>query len=141
MAAKTWTGQWWKYGGGGTVWDSMAYDAELDLLYIGVGNGSPWDRDVRSPKGGDNLFLSSIVAVRPDTGEVGLLMQVLVSVVGSEGADCSLLDVPPLSGARLSLTRGPDTKTTSIWTIVPSCLLASKSVGRGRVRVRARFRH
>ena len=69
MAAKTWTGQWWKYGGGGTVWDSMAYDAELDLLYIGVGNGSPWDRDVRSPKGGDNLFLSSIVALRPDTGK------------------------------------------------------------------------
>ena len=69
MAAKTWTGQWWKYGGGGTVWDSMAYDAELDLLYIGVGNGSPWDRDVRSPKGGDNLFLSSIVALKPDTGE------------------------------------------------------------------------
>ncbi|MDJ0751055.1 MAG: PQQ-dependent dehydrogenase, methanol/ethanol family [Woeseiaceae bacterium] len=68
-AAKTWTGEWWTYGGGGTVWDSMAYDPELDLLYFGVGNGSPWDRDVRSPDGGDNLFLSSIVAVRPDTGE------------------------------------------------------------------------
>jgi len=69
MAAKTWTGEWWKYGGGGTVWDSMAYDPALDLLYIGVGNGSPWDRDIRSPGGGDNLFLSSIVALRPDTGE------------------------------------------------------------------------
>ncbi len=68
-AAKTWTGEWWAYGGGGTVWDSMAFDPELDLLYLGVGNGSPWDRDVRSPDGGDNLFLSSIVAVRPDTGE------------------------------------------------------------------------
>ncbi len=68
-AAKTWTGEWWTYGGGGTVWDSMAFDPELDLLYFGVGNGSPWDRDVRSPDGGDNLFLSSIVAVRPDTGE------------------------------------------------------------------------
>jgi PQQ-dependent dehydrogenase (methanol/ethanol family) len=68
-AAETWTGEWWQYGGGGTVWDSMAYDAELDLLYFGVGNGSPWDRDVRSPDGGDNLFLSSIVAVRPDSGE------------------------------------------------------------------------
>ena len=68
-AAETWTGQWWSYGGGGTVWDSMAYDPELDLLYFGVGNGSPWDRDVRSPDGGDNLFLSSIVAVRPDSGE------------------------------------------------------------------------
>jgi len=68
-AAETWTGDWWRYGGGGTVWDSMAYDAELDLLYIGVGNGSPWNRNVRSPEGGDNLYLSSIVALRPSTGD------------------------------------------------------------------------
>jgi quinohemoprotein ethanol dehydrogenase len=68
-AAKTWQGEWWKYGGGGTVWDSMAYDPELDLLYIGTGNGSPWNQKIRSPGGGDNLFLSSIVALRPDTGE------------------------------------------------------------------------
>ncbi|MEZ5922061.1 MAG: PQQ-dependent dehydrogenase, methanol/ethanol family [Parvularculaceae bacterium] len=69
MAAKTWNGQWWKLGGGGTVWDSMAYDPDLDLLYIGVGNGSPWNQRIRSPGGGDNLFLSSIVALRPETGE------------------------------------------------------------------------
>ena len=70
MAAKTWNGKWWELGGGGgTVWDSMAYDPELDLLYFGVGNGTPWNRDIRSPGGGDNLFLSSIVAVRPKTGE------------------------------------------------------------------------
>jgi quinohemoprotein ethanol dehydrogenase len=56
-------------GGGGTVWDSMAYDPELDLLYFGVGNGTPWNQEIRSPGGGDNLFLSSIVAVRPDTGD------------------------------------------------------------------------
>lgn len=61
-------------GGGGTAWDSMAYDPELDLLYVGVGNGSPWNRAYRSPGKdgtgeGDNLYLSSIVAVRPDTGE------------------------------------------------------------------------
>ncbi len=68
-AAETWTGEWWKFGGGGTVWDSMAYDPELGLLYIGVGNGSPWDRNVRSPGGGDNLFLSSIVALKAGTGE------------------------------------------------------------------------
>ena len=66
---KTWNGEWWKLGGGGTVWDSMAYDPDLDLLYIGVGNGSPWNQRIRSPGGGDNLFLSSIVALRPDTGE------------------------------------------------------------------------
>jgi quinohemoprotein ethanol dehydrogenase len=69
MAAKTWTGEYWAAGGGGTAWDSMAYDQNLDLLYVGVGNGSPWNQSIRSPEGGDNLFLSSIVAVRPDTGE------------------------------------------------------------------------
>lgn len=70
MAAKTWNGRWWELGGGGgTVWDSMAYDAELDLLYFGVGNGTPWNQKIRSPGGGDNLFLSSILAVRPATGE------------------------------------------------------------------------
>ena len=68
-ALSTWTGEFWQLGGGGTVWDSMAYDPELELLYIGVGNGSPWNHAVRSPEGGDNLYLSSIVAVRPKTGE------------------------------------------------------------------------
>ena len=70
MAAETWNGAWWQLGGGGgTVWDAMAYDPELDLLYIGVGNGAPWNQQIRSPGGGDNLFLSSIVALRPDSGE------------------------------------------------------------------------
>ena len=68
MAAETWNGEWWTLGGGGTVWDSMAYDPGLDLLYIGTGNGSPWNQDLRSPGGGDNLFLSSIVALDPDDG-------------------------------------------------------------------------
>ncbi|MEZ5570303.1 MAG: PQQ-dependent dehydrogenase, methanol/ethanol family [Halioglobus sp.] len=68
-AAKTWSGQWWQWGGGGTVWDSMVYDPQLNLLYIGVGNGSPWNHRLRSPEGGDNLFLASIVALRADTGE------------------------------------------------------------------------
>jgi quinohemoprotein ethanol dehydrogenase len=68
-AAKTWTGEWWKAGGGGTVWDSIVYDPELDRLYIGVGNGSPWNRKQRSPNGGDNLYLSSIVALDPATGK------------------------------------------------------------------------
>jgi quinohemoprotein ethanol dehydrogenase len=67
-AAETWNGEWWKLGGGGTVWDSMAYDAELDLLYIGTGNGSPWNQNLRSPGGGDNLYLSSIIALKPDDG-------------------------------------------------------------------------
>jgi PQQ-dependent dehydrogenase (methanol/ethanol family) len=69
-AAKTWSGQWWKYGGGGTPWDGIAYDPEADLVYVGTGNGSPWSRNYRSPGGGDNLYLSSIVALKADTGEL-----------------------------------------------------------------------
>jgi len=70
-ALPTWHGdQWWKVGGGGTCWDSMAYDPQLHLLYVGTGNGSPWNRYVRSPGGGANLYLSSILALRPDTGEL-----------------------------------------------------------------------
>ncbi|MNB92604.1 Quinohemoprotein alcohol dehydrogenase ADH IIB precursor [compost metagenome] len=70
-AAKTWKGDmYWKSGGGGTAWDSMAYDPELDLLYVGTGNGSPWNRELRSPGGGDNLYLSSILAVRPQSGDL-----------------------------------------------------------------------
>ena len=68
-AAKTWTGDWWKLGGGGTVWNSIVYDPDLDLLFIGIGNGVPWDEKARSPRGGDNLFTSSIVALKPETGE------------------------------------------------------------------------
>ena len=68
MAAKTWHGEWWKLGGGGTPWDAMVYDPESALLYIGTGNGSPWNQALRSPGGGDNLFLASIVALDPDTG-------------------------------------------------------------------------
>jgi quinohemoprotein ethanol dehydrogenase len=69
-AAKTWNGEWWKYGGGGTAWDSFAYDPDFDLLYVGTGNGSPWNQQIRSPGGGDNLYLSSIVALKPDTGKL-----------------------------------------------------------------------
>lgn len=69
-AAATWSGEGWKAsGGGGTAWDAMAYDPDLDLLYVGVGNGSPWNHQQRSAGQGDNLFLSSILALRPDTGE------------------------------------------------------------------------
>ncbi|MEH3107579.1 MAG: PQQ-dependent dehydrogenase, methanol/ethanol family [Sphingomonas fennica] len=71
VAARTWDpDSRWDIGGGGTVWDAMVYDPRLDLLYIGVGNGGPYPRNARSPKGGDNLYLSSIVALRPKTGEV-----------------------------------------------------------------------
>ena len=68
-AAQTWSGEWWKLGGGGTVWNAIAYDPELDQLYIGTGNGTPWSEKFRSPKGGDNLLTCSIVALKMETGE------------------------------------------------------------------------
>jgi alcohol dehydrogenase (cytochrome c)/quinohemoprotein ethanol dehydrogenase len=68
-AAKTWSGEWWKLGGGGTVWNAIAYDPELDQLYIGTGNGTPWNEKFRSPQGGDNLLTCAIVALKMDTGE------------------------------------------------------------------------
>jgi quinohemoprotein ethanol dehydrogenase len=68
MAAKTWAGDWWKYGGGGTVWNAITYDAASDTVYLGVGNGSPWNHKIRSMGKGDNLFLSSIVALDAKTG-------------------------------------------------------------------------
>ena len=69
MAAKTWKGERWKEGGGGTAWNAMTYDPEFDRIYIGTGNGSPWNANIRSPGGGDNLFLCSIVALDAKTGD------------------------------------------------------------------------
>src|SRR3954470_20257575 len=70
-AAKTWdpAGKWWINGGGGTPWDTITYDPDLNTVYIGTGNGSPWSRNKRSPSGGDNLYLASIVALNADTGK------------------------------------------------------------------------
>jgi PQQ-dependent dehydrogenase (methanol/ethanol family) len=71
-AAKTWSGEWWKMGGGGSMWDGMAYDPEENLLYIGTGNGTVWSSDIRN--GGretthlDNLYIASILAINADTG-------------------------------------------------------------------------
>jgi len=75
-ALATWNpsaGAWLESGGGGTAWDAIVFDSETDTLWIGVGNGAPWNREVRSPsiegRNNDNLFLSSVVGVDPDTGE------------------------------------------------------------------------
>jgi quinohemoprotein ethanol dehydrogenase len=71
MALETWDPKSdWASGLGGTVWGEMNYDPELDLLYVGTGNASPEGQWVRSPSGGDNLFLSSILALNPDTGRL-----------------------------------------------------------------------
>ncbi len=90
MAAKTWGGEWWKYGGGGTAWNSLVYDEELGSLYIGVGNGAPWPRVIRSPGGGDDLFLSSIVSVDVETGRMNWYYQ---TVPGDNWDYSSAMDI------------------------------------------------
>ncbi|NML87570.1 PQQ-dependent dehydrogenase, methanol/ethanol family [Sphingobium sp. TB-6] len=69
LARPTWFGnKYWQYGGGGTAWNAISYDPELNRLYVGTGNGNPWDHVRRSEGRGDNLFLASILALDPDTG-------------------------------------------------------------------------
>ena len=69
-AAKTWRGNWWVAGGGGTPWDTIVYDPELDLVYTGTGNGTAWYRALRSSGEGDNLYLASVLALRASDGEL-----------------------------------------------------------------------
>jgi quinohemoprotein ethanol dehydrogenase len=71
LARPTWAADTrWDLGGGGAVWDSMAYDPKAGLVYIGTGNGDPHPRWLRSPGGGDNLFISSLVALDAATGRM-----------------------------------------------------------------------
>lgn len=76
-AAETWAGDWWKLGGGGSVWDGVAYDPEADLVYVGTGNGGPWPEELRKSKGKDNLYVCSVLAVKPDTGELKWYFQMV----------------------------------------------------------------
>ncbi|MGE0387420.1 MAG: PQQ-dependent dehydrogenase, methanol/ethanol family [Gammaproteobacteria bacterium] len=68
MAARTWTGQWWKYKGGGAAWNAITYDPDFNRIYFGTGNAAPYNWKIRSPGGGDNLFTASILALDADTG-------------------------------------------------------------------------
>ena len=90
MAAQTWGGEWWKYGGGGTAWNSLVYDEDFNSLYIGVGNGAPWPREIRSPGGGDDLFLASIVSVNVETGRMNWFYQ---TVPGDNWDYSSAMDI------------------------------------------------
>jgi quinohemoprotein ethanol dehydrogenase len=69
-AAATWSGEWWKGGGGASPWDPIVYDPALDLIYVGTGNASPWYPELRGTVEGDNLYASSIVALKASTGEI-----------------------------------------------------------------------
>lgn len=61
----------WKPGmaetGGGPTWLTGTYDPALDLVYWGTGNGAPWNAAMR---GGDSLYIGSVLAIRPATGEI-----------------------------------------------------------------------
>jgi len=75
VAAKTWTGEFWKHGGGGSMWDGMAYDPDEELVYVGTGNGLPWPQEVRQGKAIgtrrlDNLYVASILAIDVNKGEL-----------------------------------------------------------------------
>ena len=72
-ASKTWTGEWWKTGGGGTAWEGIVYDPDLDLLYFGTGNPTAWYRALRGA--GDNLYAASILAVHASNGELAWYFQ------------------------------------------------------------------
>ena len=74
-AAETWDGEWWRFGGGGSVWDSIAYDPETNLVFVGTGNGGPWPESLRQSEGMDNLYVCSIVAVDADTGQLAWYYQ------------------------------------------------------------------
>jgi quinohemoprotein ethanol dehydrogenase len=76
-AAATWDPEAWKLGGGATVWDGFAYDPEADLVYVGTGNAGPWPEELRHSKGKDNLYACSVLAVRPDTGEMKWYFQMV----------------------------------------------------------------
>jgi PQQ-dependent dehydrogenase (methanol/ethanol family) len=76
-AAATWSGEWWKMGGGGTVWDAISYDPEANLIYTGTGNGGPWPEELRQSKGKDNLYVCSILALNADTGDIKWHYQVV----------------------------------------------------------------
>ena len=67
-AAHTWSGEWWKLGGGGTVWNAITYDPDTNTVFLGTGNGYPWNHRIRSQGQGDNLFLCSVVALDGNTG-------------------------------------------------------------------------
>jgi quinohemoprotein ethanol dehydrogenase len=109
MAQKTWSGDWWKYGGGGTAWNAITYDEELNQVYIGTGNGGPWGGKFRSDGTKDNLFLASVVALDADTGHYKWHYQYNPLEVWDwkATADIILADLPIAGKSRKVLMQAP----------------------------------
>ena len=75
-AVKTWDPKHpWKAGSGGTVWDGLAYDAALDLVYIGTGNAGPYNMKLDGRHGGDELYAASIIAIHAGDGSMAWYYQ------------------------------------------------------------------
>jgi quinohemoprotein ethanol dehydrogenase len=109
IARPTWFGDWYRYGGGGHVWNAIVFDPDFDNVYLATGNGYPWNRTHRSAGKGDNLFLASIVAVDADTGRYKWHYQ---EVPGEEWdydsvADMTLIDLPIEGQSRKVLLHAP----------------------------------
>jgi quinohemoprotein ethanol dehydrogenase len=99
-AAKTWSGDWWTVGGGGTPWEGIVYDPALDLLYFGTGNASAWYRALRGNGKGDNLYTASILAVRASNGELAWHFQTTPGDNWDYDATQALLQADLMIGGR-----------------------------------------
>ena len=77
QALATWDRRhdWAAGSGGGTVWDGVSYDPELQLVYVGTGNGAPYNIKAGGREGGDDLYAASIVAIKARTGELAWYYQ------------------------------------------------------------------
>ena len=108
-AAETWGGNWWEYGGGGTPWNAIVYDAKYDQLLVGTGNGAPWPRKIRSPGGGDNLFLGGVISLDPNTGRMKWFYQMTPADNWDFNAaqDIALLDLEVDGEMRSVLLQAP----------------------------------
>lgn len=141
----TWDGDYSKFGGGGTVWDALVYDKAFNQVLIGVGNGSPWDHRIRSNGKGDNLFLSSVVALDADTGKYKWHYQgtpaetwdftqtqpIILATLKIDGADRKVMMQAPKNGFFYVIDRS-DGKLVSAKNFVPQNWTSGVDMKTGR---------
>jgi len=141
----TWEGDWTEFGGGGTVWDAIVYDQEFDQVLIGVGNGSPWNHRIRSNGKGDNLFVSSVVALDAETGKYKWHYQgtpaetwdftqtqpIILADLKIEGADRKVMMQAPKNGFFYVIDR-TDGKLISAENFVPQTWTTGVDMATGR---------